>query len=434
MTAAAQKKEVTIGGAVGVPPAGAVALRSLTMRNVLSFGAEATVELGALNVLIGANGCGKSNLMDVIALLKAAADGDLSDEFRGGAEDWVRNGVEKDKHGARTMRIISRWAGKEGEFTHSIGIRVGNGKYYIYSTEDICWKEFPPRSSSVEGEKSARFPAQSMLAEMGLDEIRIEREDHADFLSLGLDHYRMSLLNPAVPIYHGVRKENVAKAAGICRRELSDIIKDVQIYRCRPTGRTGELNPLHLPARTDKPIDRLSETLDNFALVLNRVRLEREDDMMESLRQVYGNARGLDVKIGHNLAEVILKEKGGNIPAHRMSDGTLHWLFLLTVLLDPNPPALVCIDEPETGLHPDMFSVLAKLLIDASKRMQLIVATHARGIVDMLTDMPESVVVCDKTRDNVTSMRRLSAEDLRGWEDEGLGMAWASGAIGGARW
>ena len=220
---------------------------------------------------------------------------------------------------------------------------------------------------------------------------------------------------------------------GSLRRELSDIIKNAQVYRGRQVGRVSTLNPLHLPSQTDKPIDRVSEDMENFALVLNRVRLEREDDVVKALREIYEDARGLDVRIAYNRADIILKEKGGNIPAHRMSDGTLNWLFLLAVLLDPNPPALVCIEEPETGLHPDILPTLAEMLIDASKRMQLIVTTHSDMIVDCFTDMPEAVVVCDKV-DGVTKMKRLRAEDFHEWKKEGLGMAWVSGAIGGKRW
>ena len=429
--AAAKKKEVTIGGAVGVPPAGAVALRSLTMRNVLSFGAEATVELGALNVLIGANGCGKSNLMDVVALLKAAATTDLSDEFRGGAEDWVWNGVGKDK-GVRTMGIVSHWSGEDGEFIHSMEVCAGDGRYSISCDENVRWKERPRQHRRV-ARSPAHFPTPiptpaSLLARNfppagSGGETLVKREDCQHSHSR---NDRMSLLNPATPVYEDV--------GGFRRRSLSDIIKDVQVYRSRQVGRMGELSPLHRPSRTDMPIDRLSETLDNFALVLNRVRLEREDEIVKALRDINEDARGLDIRVGNNRAEVVLKEKGGNIPAHRMSDGMLNWLFLLTVLLDPKPPALACIDEPETGMHPDMFSALTKLLVDASKRMQLIVTTHSGGIVDALADTPEAILVCDKTEEGTTTLHRLNAEEVRDWEEEGLGMAWASGAIGGTRW
>ena len=403
--AKAKPKVKVAEGAAKIVPMGAVALRSLTLQNVLSFGAEAKVELGPLNVLIGPNGCGKSNLVDVVALLKAAATTDLSGEFRGWAEDWVWNGAEGEWVGLSWMDIISCWSTPE-EYAHSmrVNIRDGKGAYNISNGESIFYQGSSAKTR------------------------RIWRDDY----NVGplSDKNLISLLNPVMPIY---QDERMAGFDDTVRRILSRLVGDVQVYRGRQVGRIGALNPLHLPSRTDKPIDHISETLDNFALVLNRVRLEQEGDIVKALREINDDARGLDVRISHNQAEVVLKEKNGNIPAHRMSDGMLNWLFLLTILLDPAPPPLVCIEEPETGLHPDMLPTLARMLIDASKRMQLIVTTHSDMIVDCFTDMPEAMVVCDKV-DGVTQMKRLCAEDFYEWKKEGLGMAWVSGAIGGKRW
>ena len=109
-------------------------------------------------------------------------------------------------------------------------------------------------------------------------------------------------------------------------------------------------------------------------------------------------------------------EEAGNreIPVTRLSDGTLRYLCLLSVPLHPEPPPLVVIEEPELGLHPDLLPTLADLLVTASERSQLIVTTHSDVLVDALTDMPESVVVCEK-HDGQTEMRRLDKDDLTKW-------------------
>ena len=217
------------------------------------------------------------------------------------------------------------------------------------------------------------------------------------------------------------------------RRDLSDLVKDTLVYRNRYVGRGRGPNPLRAAGRADGEKWRIPETLDDFAMVLNRVYPECGDAINEKMREFYEDARKVHFSVFDGAVQVKLEEASGRIiPAQRMSDGMLNWLFLLTVLLDPKPPALVCIEEPEIGLHPDMLPTLARMLIDASKRMQLIVTTHASGIVDTLTDMPEAIVVCDKT-DGITTMRRLNKKDVEEW-DEGLGLAWASGAIGGTRW
>ena len=84
---------------------------------------------------------------------------------------------------------------------------------------------------------------------------------------------------------------------------------------------------------------------------------------------------------------LFLEEEGGrSIPATRLSDGTLRYLSLLAVLLHPDPPPLICIEEPELGLHPDLLPTLSDLMCEASKRCQVIVTTHSDVLVDALTD------------------------------------------------
>lgn len=123
-----------------------------------------------------------------------------------------------------------------------------------------------------------------------------------------------------------------------------------------------------------------------------------------------------------------------SIPATRLSDGTLRYLCLLTLLCDPTPPPLVCLEEPELGLHPDLLPGLARLLVEASERTQLIVTTHSEILVDALTDHPESVIVCEKHQGQ-TEMRRLDEDELSDWlKKYRLGELWMRGELGGKRW
>ena len=82
-----------------------------------------------------------------------------------------------------------------------------------------------------------------------------------------------------------------------------------------------------------------------------------------------------------------------------MSDGTLKFLALLAALFHPKAPPLMCIEEPELGLHPDALQFVAEVLLEASETMQLIVTTHSDALVDALTDHPESVLVCERDFD-----------------------------------
>ena len=142
------------------------------------------------------------------------------------------------------------------------------------------------------------------------------------------------------------------------------------------------------------------------------------------------------MSIEFNTAQLFVQERGGKVtvPATRLSDGTIRYFSLLAILCDPQPPPLVCIEEPELGLHPDILPGLAKLLLEASGRCQLIVTTHSEVLVDALTPEPESIVVCEK-EDGQTKLKRLSRSELRHWLDKyRLGELWSSGEIGGNRW
>ena len=103
---------------------------------------------------------------------------------------------------------------------------------------------------------------------------------------------------------------------------------------------------------------------------------------------------------------------------------------MLATLLTPSPPPLVCIEEPELGLHPDAVAMLADLLVDASKRMQLVVTTHSDALVSALTDQPAAIVACERPGAG-TELRRLDPEKLAGWLDEyRLGDLWRMGELG----
>jgi len=183
--------------------------------------------------------------------------------------------------------------------------------------------------------------------------------------------------------------------------------------------------------------DFLEEDISNLGLMLNKLRADSKVNakLLESLKMFYEGVQDILTPIQGGLVDVRLQEGNGiSIPAIRLSDGTLRWLCLLTILLHPDPPPLVCIEEPELGLHPDMIRPLVKLLIDASQRMQLIVTTHSDALVDELTGMPDAVIVCEKHKGS-TTLKRLGREELCAWlKRYTLGQLWRTGEIGGNRW
>lgn len=113
----------------------------------------------------------------------------------------------------------------------------------------------------------------------------------------------------------------------------------------------------------------------------------------------------------------------------------MRYLSLLAALYNPSPTSanLICIEEPELGLHPDILPTLAEILKEVSHKKQLIITTHSEILIDALSDTPESVIVCENN-DGHTILKRLSYKDLKEWlEEYSLGELWNRGELGGNR-
>ena len=192
------------------------------------------------------------------------------------------------------------------------------------------------------------------------------------------------------------------------------------------------------PQPVDQPNDFLAEDASNLGLVLNS--LERTGSVKDSLdshfSKFYDQYRDYSASIEGGTVQLFLRENslGHAVPATRLSDGTLRFMCLASVLCHPSPPPLMCIEEPEIGLHPDILPLVAEMLTEASQRTQIVVTTHSDILVAALTLIPEAVLVCEK-ESNATSVRRLDPDRLREWlEDYTLGDLWLSGELGGNRW
>jgi predicted ATPase len=190
-----------------------------------------------------------------------------------------------------------------------------------------------------------------------------------------------------------------------------------------------------MPQPADLHNDFLLEDARNLGLVLNRLSKDAKvkRTLLEYVKKFYEGIEDIAWIIEGGTVQIFLQEGNYTIPATRLSDGTLRWLSLLSILLHPSPPPLVCIEEPEIGLHPDMLRTLAQLLLDASSRMQLVVTTHSDALIDAINESPESVIVCEK-KAGTTVLSRLSKDELAAWLGKyTLGQLWRRGDIGGNR-
>lgn len=120
--------------------------------------------------------------------------------------------------------------------------------------------------------------------------------------------------------------------------------------------------------------------------------------------------------------------------AHNLSDGTLRFIALTTLMLQPEPPKIIIIDEPELGLHPSAIETLAGLVRKVSAKSQIILATQSIQLVNNFE--PEDIIVVDRDREKrqseFTRASEISHINLQDWlEEYGLGEVWFKGLIGG---
>jgi predicted ATPase len=388
-------------------------IKRLTLKKLFSFN-ESTVELGQLNVLIGPNAVGKSNLIEAIGLLQAAPSSLSSAILRGGGirqVAWLGDPVASPIASLDCELILRR------------GRQLGPLTYHLEFSEDAS------------GFVILREQIAKTNPDPGSDGVYLDRENNGiRFSSEG-----PKLVVPPPQAFSSSTEsvlsqfKNPADTTPIT--EVGKHLSEIRIFR---EFRTGPHSPARYGISTSVPKDALDDGGDNLALVLNELDFAGRHDRIKSyLSRFCERFEDVKVRVGEGLARTFLREAGliEMLSAIRMSDGTLKFLSLLAALLHPSPPPLMCIEEPEVGLHPDALQLVAEALIEASRSMQLIVTTHSDALVDSLTDRPESVLVCERDFDNGTQMKRLSKEDLKEWlEHYTLGQLWRKGEIGGGRW
>lgn len=388
-------------------------LRSIQLQNLLSYGEKSpATELRKLNVIIGANGSGKSNLIDALELLRAAPS-DLHIPIRngGGVSDWLRKKPKTEHHPVATISINLQDIGIADlylDLQYTLRFAELSQRFLIF--EECIQQKL---TGSKHQHYCYQFQNGRAVINVSGQEKTLSQEDFNPDQSI-LSQRKDPELYPALN-YIG---KNLAK---------------IRIYREWDVGRHSRMRQ---PQKTDLPNDFLEPDGCNLGLVLNRLERDQrvKNKFLNALQDLYEGIDGYDLQVEGGTMQIFLHEGEYRIPATRLSDGTLRYLCLLAVLCHPEPPPLVCIEEPELGLHPDVLPTLTRLMQEASERCQLIVTTHSDILVDALSDQPESVLVAEKTAQG-TTLTRLDAEKLKPWlKDYGLGQLWTRGDIGGKRW
>lgn len=136
-------------------------------------------------------------------------------------------------------------------------------------------------------------------------------------------------------------------------------------------------------------------------------------------------------RLNEELIQLEWKEKGfpdTYFNAYHLSDGTLRFICLATLLMQPTPPKTIIIDEPELGLHPVAINKLAALIRKVSDRSQVIISTQSVNLIDNFS--PEDILVTNRKEDG-SSFKRLDSKSLSKWlDDYTLGDMWGKNLIG----
>jgi predicted ATPase len=185
------------------------------------------------------------------------------------------------------------------------------------------------------------------------------------------------------------------------------------------------LRPATLPGRN-------GEELVSCLFYLRETERARFEAIEDALRAAFPRFDHLDFPpVAAGTLALAWRESGFSQPLymHQLSEGTLRFLWLAALLQSPGLTALTLLDEPEVGLHPELLSLLADLLREASTRTQLIVATHSDRLIRFM--QPEEVLVMDSTADGMSKMTWADALDLAEWlKDYSLAELWSNGRLG----
>lgn len=343
-------------------------------------------ELSNLNVLIGGNGAGKTNFIEVFRLLRAMVDKNLG-KFalaRDTADGFFFNGPKV------TPEIKMHFTFGDNEYRFCLQATPA-GKFLIVDEQQKYIKGGWRTIANAEFESALK----DRKSEQGIEYPR------------GVGYYVFnSVSNWMVYHFHDTSAE-----APMRRYE---IVED----NARLREDASNIAPFLLKLKNEDSFEhQYQRIVDAIRLVIPFF----DDFLLETTKS--GESRKV---------RLTWTQKGSDYPMqpYHLSDGSIRFICLATALLQPKPPSTIVIDEPELGLHPYAIEILAELIREASERTQVIISTQSPALVDYF--LPDEVVVVNR-KQGASTFERLKEDNLSQWlEDYSLGELWRKNVIVGA--
>ena len=366
------------------------------------------IELNNLNILIGANGAGKSNFISFFQLIHAIVHEQLS--------------VFVPKNGfANSFLHYGR------QHTDAISAQLEFGANgYQFTLEPTTLNKFIFTREILTHQTKSLSPGQE---ESNLQK-KLEFRDNSSPFTLEPQIIYTHNLSLRV----GDEESNLQKnSKNEIAKHIIPILKSWQVYHFHDTSRTAkvkQIGSIHDHAY-------LREDASNLAAFLYKLKLKHGRQYkaicmtIQRIAPFFGDFI-LEPTL-EDSASIELKwhEHGGDFPftVHHLSDGTLRMICLATVLLQPDPPASIIIDEPELGLHPFAINILGGLIRSISKSKQIILSTQSVSLLDQF--QANDVIITEKIND-VSIFKRLKEKDLERWlEDYSLSKLWEKNYLKG---
>ena len=339
------------------------------------------IDLKPINILLGGNGVGKSNFISLFSLIRNIYNQNFQNYIRkkGGPDSLLHFGR---KHTSEILLKIYFLSPSGHNNLFQIVLESGQDRLFIKSVETA----FKPAYKW----HYARFEENVLESEFAQI-----RQSQAYYVNNRLKEF---------DVYHFHDTSDTSPIKGIC--DLRDN------FSLKRDGSNLPAFLYYLKEKEPKHFKRIELTVKSIAPFFDHFVLEPD-------------------RLNEQTIQLEWREKGfpdTYFNAYHLSDGTLRFICLATLLMQPNPPLTIIIDEPELGLHPVAINKLAALVRKASEKTQVILSTQSINLIDNFE--PEDIIVTDR-KVNGSVFERLNPEDLKGWlEDYTLGDLWGQNKLG----